>query len=195
MSEKSYHFDRQLAFENSKFNIFFDSLVPPLGEPVSDYLVISPKRRVSNNVAGVCVVPVFNSKIALMSVWRHHLSNYCLQAPAGFVEEGESPCISASRELQEETGLFCPPDSLVSLGAFLPDAGLIDAHVALFLAFSTNTGSPVQHEIGSSPLQFYSLAQVKDLIYSANNIGGSTLVALFRSIPHLSEANVVSQLS
>ena len=76
--------------------------------------------------------------------WRHHFNSFIWQAPAGFVEFGESPAESAARELYEETGFMASPSSLTSLGSFLPDAGLIDGRVALFLSTcNTRTNSDI----------------------------------------------------
>ena len=120
-----------------------------------------------------------------MSVWRHQFETTIWQAPAGFIESGEDPAKTALRELKEETSLICDPKNLVSLGSFVPDAGLIEGKVALFLAKKCEFISQIKsNEFGTGDIHFFSKNQLMNLICNDSNIGGSTITASVRALQH-----------
>ena len=177
---------RKNIFSNSKFDIFFDHLISPEKEEIKDFLIIKPKVFHEDKIAGICVIPFFRGNFFLMNCWRHQFEEFVLQAPTGFVEKGEKPFETAIRELKEETSLICKPENLISLGSFIPDAGLVEGRVALFLAKEFKKSKlKSDEEIGSSNLISYSKKDIKDFVENGKNIGGSTLVACMRSLIYL----------
>ena len=186
LSQSYAHISRRLVASNSRFKIFFDHVSTPVGDTIPDYLLISPKVHVADNIVGVCVLPYFDGMFWLMKGWRHHCESFIWQAPAGFVEHGEIPEESAARELYEETGFLATPSSLTSLGSILPDAGLIDGRVALFLSTcNIRTDSDISFEIGLGKLIAFSREDLTSIILHESNIGASTLLACFRALSTL----------
>ena len=174
---------RRQACANRLFDVFFDRLDAGNGRTVEDYLIVRPKLRHPDGVAGVCVLPEMDGRIGLMRGYRHQLDRVVWQAPAGFVEPRETPAATALRELREETRLSCPPDRLASLGSFLPDAGLIEAAVALFVARDVTPApdaGPVTCEPGVGRLEFFGPDELRKLVCATPDMGASTLVACFR---------------
>ncbi len=54
---------------------------------------------------GAAVLPMFdNGDVLLIRQYRHAAEQYLIEIPAGRVEPGESPIVTAERELEEETG-------------------------------------------------------------------------------------------
>ncbi len=85
--------------------------------------------------------------------------------------------------MREETGFACNLGDLISLGTYLPYAGLIEGCVALFLASNCTPvadGGGADAEVGSSQLTYFDRAYLLALLSSTGSIGGSTLVACFR---------------
>jgi len=186
LSQSYAHRSRRLVASNSRFNIFFDCISSRTGDTIPDYLVVSPNVRIADNIVGVCILPYYAGKFWLMKGWRHHCDSFIWQAPAGFVEHGENPAESAARELYEETGFLAHPSSLTSLGSLLPDAGLIDGRIALFLSncnTKTDTDNPL--EIGLGKLIAFSREELSNMILHSSDIGASTLVTCFRSLAFL----------
>ncbi len=177
---------RKIICSNSKFDILFDHIISPENEEIEDFLIVKPKIRSKNNIIGICVLPMIDGNFYLMRGWRHQFKELIYQAPAGFIEKGESPFQSALRELQEETSLICKPENLISLGSFIPDAGLIEGNVSLFLAKECIRSSlKFQSEIGSSEIIKFSQKEIQYLIEKESNIGGSTIVVCMRSLIYL----------
>ena len=174
---------RRLACENQRFELFFDTVRTGDGETVSDFMIVRPRVRTADNVVGVCILPEVDGKIGLMRVYRHHLDEEVWQAPAGFVEQGEEAVDAAVRELHEETSVICASAQVESLGAYLPDAGLIEGRVALFAArgcIVRPDGSAKSKEVGIGRLYFFDREALTKLVCSEGSVGGSTLVACLR---------------
>ena len=173
---------RRLACENKLFEVFFDTVETPSGEVVDNFLIVRPKVFAPGGIIGVCVLPEVDGKIGLMRGWRHQLEEEVWQAPAGFIDPGETAEQTAVRELKEETGLVCNSAKLQSLGVYLPDAGLIEGRVALFHArceghFAESTAA---EEIGMGRLEYFSPGALEEILNHAENVGGATLVAGYR---------------
>lgn len=86
--------------------------------------------------------------------------------------------------------MVCGADRLVSLGQFLPDAGLIEATVALFVARGvaplSDSGS-LTHEPGVGRLVYFAPAELMALLRTTPDMGASTLVACFRYLALIME--------
>ena len=183
MNNKYKLIKRKLVISNKKFDVFFDHLITQVGEIVNDFIVIKPKKVDARKVAGICILPMYKNKFYLMKGWRHQFDDYIYQAPTGFIEDNETLIDSAKRELIEETSFICNSEKIIALGTFLPDAGLVEASVALFLALDCRK-SPIKssQEIGTGNLLGFKLNELKDLVNNEGKIGGSTLVTCFRAI-------------
>ena len=186
-NEYKYQFlNRRKICSNSKFNVFFDHVISPDKKDINDFLIVKPKISIRDKIVGVCVIPIFEDKFCLMNGWRHQFDQFIMQAPAGFVEEGEDPSLTALRELREETSFVCSKKHLISLGSYLPDAGLIEGRVALFLAAKCKKSNDIEdYEIGSSSESYFTKLQIKNILFKESNIGGSTIVACHRALVYL----------
>lgn len=173
--------DRRLACENSKFQIFFDRIKDGQGHRVDDYLVIVPRRKLENHVAGVAVLPVFDGKIGLLRIFRYPLEAYSLEIPRGFMEENEDAETAALRELREEAGLVCDRVDLVHLADIAPEAGVMLAKIRVFAATRCRiTEEFTPSEIGHRSVSFSSVDEVDRSVAEGRILDPSTTVAFYR---------------
>lgn len=184
MSQRRFHVtERRRVAENQRFDVLFDRLEGPDGAVVPAYLTVRPKVLV-DGVSGVCVLPEVDGRIGLMRTWRHAFGEDVWQAPAGFAEPGEAIAPTAARELVEETGLTCPPERLRSLGLILPDAGIIEAKVALFVAHDAEPAGPdaavIADEPGMGRLRFFDRDALAELLRDTAAMGAATMIACYR---------------
>jgi ADP-ribose pyrophosphatase len=70
----------------------------------------------------VVILPfISRDRVILVRQFRAPLNDFIIEAPAGVVDEGESPEDTARRELVEETGYY--PRKLTKIGSFTPTPG------------------------------------------------------------------------
>ena len=85
--EFPYHLKkRKLACQNSQFEVFYDHIESENGFIVEDYITIIPKRKLLNDITGVAILPIVDSKIALLKVYRHIIEDWSWEIPRGFIE-------------------------------------------------------------------------------------------------------------
>ena len=101
-----------------------------------DRVEIAPEvfapREVVEHSAAVCVLPFDGEEnVYLVRQYRHPVGADLLEAPAGLMEEGETPLQAAARELREEIGA---EGELIPLGEFLPTPGYCEELIYLFMA-------------------------------------------------------------
>jgi hypothetical protein len=63
------------------------------------------QREVVHHPGSAVIIPVFaDDTVALVKQYRHPAVRYLLEAPAGTLNDRESPDVGAARELEEELG-------------------------------------------------------------------------------------------
>jgi ADP-ribose pyrophosphatase len=98
----------------------------PDGRIVNDYLRIE-----SPDFAAIVPVNTSN-EIGLIRSYKHGVGKVDLQPPAGYLEAGEDPLMTAKRELREETG--CESAHWHALGSFTVAGNRGAGQAHLFLA-------------------------------------------------------------
>ena len=173
--------NRVLACENSQFEVFYDHIKGESGFEVKDYITVIPKRRHSDDITGVAILPVIEGRIALLKIYRHILDDWSWEIPRGFVEPGEDQIQSAARELEEETCLICEKKSIHSLGYISPDAGIFRARVHIFTAKKCHfSKSFAPNEIGHTELCMFSFSEALKMADESKIQDPYTLTAIYR---------------
>src|SRR6185369_12403903 len=91
------------------------------------------QRDVVHHPGSAVIIPLFpDNTVALVKQYRHPAVRYLLEAPAGTLEDRESPEIGAARELEEELGLRA--GRLELLSEFFVSPGFCEEKMWLYLA-------------------------------------------------------------
>lgn len=91
------------------------------------------KREIINHPGAVAVIAVTtDNKLILVEQYRKALERSIIEIPAGKLEPGELPELTARRELEEETGYGC--NELTYLQTFATSPGFADEVIHLFVA-------------------------------------------------------------
>ncbi len=90
-------------------------------------------REVVEHNAAVVLVPIdADDNVLLVRQYRHPTGEFLLEAPAGVVEDSETPDECAQRELQEEVGYAS--QNLRALGGFWSTPGFCTEFMYAYLA-------------------------------------------------------------
>ena len=90
-------------------------------------------REVVEHKPAVVIVPVDSDEnVILVRQYRYPTGQALLEAPAGIIEDSESPDLSAQRELQEETGYISR--NLRAMGGFWSSPGFCTEFIYAYLA-------------------------------------------------------------
>lgn len=114
---------RERVFEGKVFSVDRERVRLPHGPTVTLDLVRHPRS--------VVILPVPEAgHVILVRQYRHAVGRWLWEAPAGSVDEGETPEAAAKRECHEEVGQV--PDTVVRLGALYPTPGYCDEEMIFF---------------------------------------------------------------
>lgn len=90
-------------------------------------------RKFVKHPGAVVIVPVLDDgRLVLIRSFRASVNRVIYEFPAGTLEEGEAPDLTAARELVEETGYRA--ERVEPLGEFLTSPGLSDERMHAFVA-------------------------------------------------------------
>ena len=118
-------------------------------------------------------------KIGLVCLYRHPVKEELWELPRGFIDIGESPTVSALRELEEETGLSCSEASLIDLGTIMPEAGVLQAQIRLFAALECEKVQEFPcKEIGHLKFRWFNAEEIWTLIQNSVIKDATTITAL-----------------
>lgn len=121
--EKSIHSEQ--IFKGKIISVKVDDVTLPNGQ-VS-------KREIVNHPGAVAIIPITSEgKLIVVEQYRKALERSIIEIPAGKLEPGEAPEITARRELEEETGYGC--HELKYLQTFATSPGFADEVIHLFVA-------------------------------------------------------------
>jgi ADP-ribose diphosphatase len=94
---------------------------------------VTYQREVVHHSGSAVIIPVFaDDTVALVKQYRHPAVRYLLEAPAGTLNDRESPDVGAARELEEELGLIA--GHLEKLSEFFVSPGFCEEKMWVYLA-------------------------------------------------------------
>jgi len=135
-------------------------------------------REVVTHPGGVVVLAeVENSLIPFVRQYRYPIEKDLLELPAGKVDSGEDPMLSAGRELEEETGFHAKALELVC--SFYSSPGFCDELLHFYYTNNvrkTETNREYDEEI---VLEFHNLSDAIALTMEGKIQDGKTIAALF----------------
>ena len=114
--------------------------------------------------------------VVLLKQYRYAAGGMLWEAPAGKLDEGESPESCAYRELEEEAGITA--GRLIQLPTLLTTPGFSDERVHLFLATELKEGRQALEEHEVIECHRMPLAKAMDLVKAGDIVDGKTVTLL-----------------
>jgi ADP-ribose pyrophosphatase len=144
-------------------------------------------RDVVHHPGSAVIVPVFaDGTVALVRQYRHPTASYLLEAPAGTLDNGESPELGAARELEEELGLVAA--RMVKLIEFFVSPGFCEEKMWVYLATElTETAQRLEDDelIDVVRLPF---SRALEMISGGEIEDAKTIIGLMLAAPHVGPA-------
>ena len=128
------------------------------------------------------VLPVYGTEdcepgtgpdVVLLQQYRYAAGGTLWEAPAGKLDEGESPEACAARELEEEAGIKA--SRLIPLTTLLTTPGFSDERIHLFLATGLEKGRQALEEHEVIECRRMSLTRAVELVLSGDIVDGKTV--------------------
>lgn len=115
----------ETVYKGNIINVNVDTVLLPSGRQTT--------REVVKHANAVVIVPIDDeNNVMLVRQYRYPAEQLLLEAPAGGIEDPESPDDCAQRELQEEVGFASR--NLRTLGGFWSAPGFCDEFMYVYLA-------------------------------------------------------------
>jgi len=115
----------KVIYEGKVVQLQVDDVLLPNGKEA--------KRELIKHPGAVAIIPITkNKKIVMVEQYRKPLEKSIIEIPAGKLEKGESPEITAVRELEEETGYTTK--KLTKVTSFYTSPGFADEIMHIYVS-------------------------------------------------------------
>jgi 8-oxo-dGTP pyrophosphatase MutT (NUDIX family) len=142
----------------------------PNGVKFEQYVLRMPR-------AAMAIVLDDDDRVLLLHRHRFIIDRWVWELPGGYVDVGEDPAVTASREVEEETGWR--PGPLEPLVSFQPLVGTVDSENDVFLARSAEyLGEPDVNEPGL--VEWIPLDSAMEFISRGEIVGSGTVIGLLK---------------
>jgi ADP-ribose pyrophosphatase len=126
---------------------------------------------------GAAIVAMPTPKeIILVRQYRYAVAQALWELPAGMIERGEDPALTAARELQEETGYTA--ERMRFLRSLYPTPGFCGERIHLFVAQGLCPGEQRQEDFEDIEVRVWSLEKAWDLVESDQLRDAKTQIGL-----------------
>ncbi|WP_027407680.1 NUDIX hydrolase [Anoxybacteroides tepidamans] len=116
---------KEPIFSGKVIDVYVEDVELPNGK--------TSKREIVKHPGAVAIIPVTNEgKLVLVRQYRKALERALVEIPAGKLEKGEEPVVTARRELEEETGYAAR--EMRHLISFYTSPGFADELIHLYVA-------------------------------------------------------------
>lgn len=135
------------------------------------------KREIIRHSGGAAVLLVKEGKVLLVKQFRYAYGKEIYEIPAGKLNAGEDPAISAARELEEETGYRA---ELVHALDLYPTPGYTDEIIHVYFAKKYEFVGQKLDEGEFLRCEFVPVARVAEMIESGEINDAKTVAAVYR---------------
>jgi ADP-ribose pyrophosphatase len=134
----------------------------------------------------VTIVPVDDQgQVYFVSQYRVGAGDRLLELPAGVLEDGEDPLVSAEREIREEIGMGAR--AFKKLGGFYLAPGYTNEYMTIFLASGLYPAPLDPDEDEFLEIESMPIEVVYQKAFGGEIQDGKTLAALLLALPYIKE--------
>ncbi len=133
-------------------------------------------REVVEHSGGACVLCTIKGKILLVKQFRYPYKKEVLELPAGKINKGEDPSLTAIRELKEEGGVIV--DGVELMFECYPSPGYTNEIIYIYKAVNPRLSSSELDEGEFLSCEWVEISALKKMIENKEIKDGKTLIAL-----------------
>ena len=138
------------------------------------------EMEVVQHPGGAAVVVLDGTgRVCLLRQYRHVAAQWLWELPAGKIDQGETPLLTAQRELSEEAGVVA--QTWQELGKIYTSPGVFKEVIHLYLAQNVQPASIMHEEEECIEIQWVDLHKALDWAKNGQIVDAKTLVGLFRA--------------
>ncbi|HJU09257.1 MAG TPA: NUDIX hydrolase [Candidatus Binataceae bacterium] len=164
--------EERLIDDSRRANLSIVHVELPDGVHFEQYVLRMPKASM--------VVVLDDAGENVLMIWRHRFipDRWTWELPGGYVDPTEDPAVTATREVEEETGWH--PRNLRLIGTFQPLAGTADFENLIFLSEGAqDTGKQVDIN-EAARVEWLPLDSILSMIDQGAIIGAGAQIGLLR---------------
>jgi 8-oxo-dGTP pyrophosphatase MutT (NUDIX family) len=168
--------DRKIIYEGRVINVSVDTVELPNGRRVPLEIVRHP--------GGAAAVAIDDEqRVCLLRQYRHAAGGYIYELPAGKLEPGEPPELTARRELVEEGAVHAA--HWIELGAYFSSPGVFTEVIHLYLAtgLTPATAAPEPDEVFQ--VEWWPLQQAVERAHDGELSDAKTVIGVLRAAARL----------
>ena len=158
---------KNYIYRGKIINLRCDDAMLPDGKPC--------KREMIEHPGGAAVLCVKEGKVLLVKQYRYAYAKAIYEIPAGKLNFGEDPALTAARELKEETGLEAEVKHLYTL---YPTPGYTDELLHIYYASNPKEGEQKLDEGEFLNVEWICLKDVVSMIERGEISDAKTVVAV-----------------
>jgi ADP-ribose pyrophosphatase len=145
---------------------------------------VTYQREVVHHPGSAVIIPVFNDDtVALVKQYRHPAVRYLLEAPAGTLNDRESPDVGAARELDEELGLIA--GRLEKLSEFFVSPGFCEEKMWVYLATDLTTATQRLEDDEILEVIRVPFSQALEMVTDGEIEDAKTIIGLMLAAPRI----------
>lgn len=135
------------------------------------------KREIVDHANAVCIIPFqAPDQVVLIRQFRKPIDAFLIEAPAGCMDEGETPLDAAKRELKEETGFDAASIEWVRTAVMTP--GFCNEHIHFFIAEGLTPGDTNFDADETMTLLPMALSEAMAMVTQGDIIDAKTMIGL-----------------
>lgn len=160
--------DSERIYEGKIINIRKDHVTVINGE--------SYREIVEHQGGAVIAAITDDNKMAMVRQYRKPAEQVMFEAPAGKIDPGEDPLVTAKRELREETGFTA--SEIEEVCHFYPSVGFSEEVLYLYIAKGLTQGETDFDDNEALDIELWDINELESMVYAGEITDAKTIIAI-----------------